>query len=64
MAIVLQFMKEYIGFGVTLGPSVVGTTCSKGVTFAKDCPWDIFSLLTSWESPIRIGATTWATFSM
>jgi hypothetical protein len=31
MAIVLHFMKEYLGFVVTLGPNVVGATCSKGV---------------------------------
>jgi len=38
MAIVLHFMKEYLGFVVTLGPSVLGATCSKGVTFAKYSP--------------------------
>jgi hypothetical protein len=39
--------ENCLAFDFTLGLDVVSATCSKGVTFVEDCPWDIFSLLTN-----------------
>ncbi len=47
VSIVFCFMKKNLVFYFTLGHDVVSATCSKGVTFVEDCPWDIFSLLTN-----------------
>ncbi len=32
------FMKKYLIFYFTLSLDVMNATCSKGVTFVKDCP--------------------------